>query len=95
MAYNLLAEFPQPPDWAAVHSHTIALRHVQVFPIPPAALGISLPLSRAPEQAWPELRALLLALLGSHSATVVELYGGTHVTPATIDLLRAAITGTA
>jgi hypothetical protein len=95
MAFNLLAEFPQPPDWAAVHSHTVALRHVHVFPIPPAALGISLPLSGATEQAWPELRALLLGLLGSHSASVVELYGGTHVTPQTLDLLRATITGPA
>lgn len=94
MAFNLLAEFPQSPDWAAVHARAASLQHVQVFPILPAALGISVPLPSATERGWQELRAFLLALLVTHAATVVELYGGTSVTPEAIDRLRPAITDT-
>lgn len=99
MAFNLIAEFrTQEPEWAALALRAASLKHVECFPIEalgsqPHALGISVPGKAANEQGWKELESLLAQLRTVHRADVIELYGGTLVTPASEESLHQALVG--
>ena len=94
-----MAELNGAVDW--VRLHELVMRHnahVEYFPIAPepgapGALGISVPKRSANQEGWLELRAILLALIRAHHASVIDMYSGSKLGEPDVEALRQRVLG--
>ena len=98
MAYNLIAEFAQEPDWDELHRVAASLTAVECFPIPSdatgaSAVGVSLPAKAVDEHGWTELERFLLGLWDNYRARVFDLYSGGEVHRDNRAELKASLLG--
>ncbi|MCP5481668.1 MAG: hypothetical protein H7A21_09560 [Spirochaetales bacterium] len=86
MAYHLLAEFSEEPNWGYLHARsTVKLPSIEFFPLSnPPALGISIPRHRTEEIRSLDLKEFLLEL-AARGASIYDLYTGEAVTRDDID----------
>lgn len=91
MAYTLMAESKSPVDWAALHEAVKPLRkRVELFPVPPDALGLSVPQRQRNELAWEEIEQMSAVLRTKFGMTLVDLQTGQPVGPEGMDALKEA-----
>ena len=79
MAYNLMLEFREQPDWHQILAATRPFNEmVEYFPIPgtPPALGVSVPQRFANETGWHELEGVLSELSRQADLDVVDMFVG-------------------
>ena len=89
MAYTLMAESKSPVDWAAVHAAVAPIRRrVELFPVPPDGLGLSIPQRQRNELAWEEIEQLSTVLRAKFAMTLVDLQTGQPVPPEGMEALK-------
>lgn len=91
MAYTLMAEAKTPVDWPALHAAVAPIRRrVELFPVPPDGLGMSIPQRQRNELAWEEIEQLSVVLRTKFAMTLVDLQTGRPVPPEAMEALKEA-----
>ncbi|HYE99484.1 MAG TPA: hypothetical protein VEJ18_11265 [Planctomycetota bacterium] len=91
MAYTLMAESKNPVDWPALHAAVKPIRRrVELFPVPPDGLGLSIPQRQRNELAWEEIEQLSTLLRDKFAMVLVDLQTGQPVPPEAMESLKEA-----
>ena len=94
MAYGIIAEAKSAPDWQALHGAIQGLyKRVEVFPITPAGLGLSVPQIKIDDAAWEEIEQILDVTGKKFGMEAYDLASGLKIEAANIDAVRKGFLG--
>jgi hypothetical protein len=90
MAYSLMGISSRPLDWAALNKLVIPLRRrIEVFPVPPDGLGLSVPQRNINETAWEEIVQVADAVGKAWGMKLYDLRTGVELGPDTMEKAKA------
>ncbi len=95
MAYNIIAETDKKLDYGRIHKYVYSQEFsFDFFPMPGHglnggdAIGISIPLKKANEETWAQLKPVLKILKSDFHCDVYDLYGGQRLGLFNIDTFK-------